>query len=391
MLVLCSLPLLPLLIGNSWQYGFAGLACFGKKFESGRLSEIRPWIPPATSEDGYDGQFYVQIAIDPTLRHSGLNAACDNLAYRAQRIGMPAISYLLGLGHPRWIVQAYGLINLLAWGGLLLWVVQFCDLDSLRGRSMAFALMASSGVLFSVSRALTDLPSLCLCVWAIECQRTRPVFSGCLAAGSLLTKETALLSLFSFIRPKATSLQRTAMRLAAIAMPLVLWLLFVRISVGGNEAGFQNFTWPFLGWLDKIRTEWLLAITNWPRIPLVEMIAPGCIAVQSLYLLLHPQWESAWWRMGATFAVLSLFLALPVWESQNGYTRVLLPLTFAFNMQLGTNANVQQRFSWWYWLGNAGLFPRAIHGLVLWAIVEWIWGSKRATTMPVEDIAVRTE
>ena len=68
-----------------------------------QLATNKSWVPSGNSEAGYDGQFYAQIALDPTLRNPGLKDACDNLAYRAQLIAMPVASYVLGLGQPRWI------------------------------------------------------------------------------------------------------------------------------------------------------------------------------------------------------------------------------------------------------------------------------------------------
>ncbi len=380
--MLCVLPITSLIANKNWEYGLAGLAGFGRIFEPGRLAEIRPWIPTPASEAGYDGQFYAQIAIDPTLRHPGLIVACDNLAYRAQRIGMPAASYLLGLAQPRMIVQAYGLINFAAWAVLLGWFVRNESLMTSQKRHLAVAIFWTSGTMISVSRALTDLPSLCLSVIAIQSLISHPVAGSLLASCSILTKETALLSLLGFASVKPGKPGLLVFRLSLIVLPVFVWLMYVRFLVGGNQAGFQNFTWPALGWLEKLRFEWLLAWDRFPRMPILEMLTPISIAIQTAYLLSHPRWQSAWWRMGIGFAVLSIFLAHPVWESQNGYSRVLLPLTFAFNMQLATECEKTER--WWYWLGNACLFNRGIHGLVLWAVFEWYWRRwKRGTAVDV--------
>jgi hypothetical protein len=47
------------------------------------------------------------------------------------------------------------------------------------------------------------------------------------------------------------------------------------------------------------------------------------------------RWRPAerWWRVGAAFAGMMLFLSTPVWEGYPGAsTRVLLPMTLAFNV-----------------------------------------------------------
>jgi hypothetical protein len=57
------------------------------------------------------------------------------------------------------------------------------------------------------------------------------------------------------------------------------------------------------------------------------------VAVQFIYLVLRPQWQQAWWRVGATFVVLFMFLGEAVWEGEpSAASRVLLPMQFAFNV-----------------------------------------------------------
>ena len=57
------------------------------------------------------------------------------------------------------------------------------------------------------------------------------------------------------------------------------------------------------------------------------------LVVQAGFFLLRWRPEDRWWRVGATFAGLLLFLSTPVWEGYPGAaTRVLLPMTLAFNL-----------------------------------------------------------
>lgn len=64
---------------------------------------------------GNDGQFFYYIARDPLLTH-GDTAIFDRPAYRYQRILLPVLAYVLGLGNPRLIGWAVPLVNLLAIG-----------------------------------------------------------------------------------------------------------------------------------------------------------------------------------------------------------------------------------------------------------------------------------
>jgi len=54
-------------------------------------------LPIATvaGSNGYDGQFYIQIALDPLLRGAKLQQVLDAPAYRARRILAPAIASCL--------------------------------------------------------------------------------------------------------------------------------------------------------------------------------------------------------------------------------------------------------------------------------------------------------
>ena len=91
------------------------------------------------------------------------------------------------------------------------------------------------------------------------------------------------------------------------------------------------------------------------------------ITVQAGYLVLRPAWTQPWWRLGAAYVVLMALLGTAVWEGSPGaFVRVLLPLTFAFNVLV-----TQSR---WFWplaiLGNLSVY----HGLEMFR-VPWLWPS----------------
>ena len=54
----------------------------------------------------------------PSLRDPALKKAVDSLPYRARRILIGWSSYVMGLGRPAWILQAYALQNILSWFAL---------------------------------------------------------------------------------------------------------------------------------------------------------------------------------------------------------------------------------------------------------------------------------
>jgi hypothetical protein len=91
---------------------FTRLIAFGSRFAEQALPEVRV-VPHVILEnpDGYDGQFYVQVAMDPMLRDPALQVAIDNFNYRARQILMPAVAHIVGMGRPAWVLQADTLLN----------------------------------------------------------------------------------------------------------------------------------------------------------------------------------------------------------------------------------------------------------------------------------------
>ena len=110
--------------------------------------------------NAYDGQFYVQMALDPLLRDPATDRAMDAPAYRARRILFSWTACVLGLGQPAWIVQAYALQNVLVWLVLAWWLARRLPADDWRGLGIWASVMFTHGLLGSVTMALLDGPSL---------------------------------------------------------------------------------------------------------------------------------------------------------------------------------------------------------------------------------------
>jgi hypothetical protein len=87
---------------------------------------------------------------------------------------------------------------------------------------------------------------------------------------------------------------------------------------------------------------------------LLELFGPLSLAAQASYLFLKPKTTDPTWAFGIGFAVLLIFLGDSVWAEQIAYCRVLLPLTFAFNLLLHATER-GARFWGWFTVGNIGL------------------------------------
>lgn len=81
--------------------GFTSLLSIGAKLGKDTVPGLAA-VPHHVYEDspGYDGAYYVQIALDPLLRSAELPGAIDNLHYRAKRILMSWLAWGLGAGQP---------------------------------------------------------------------------------------------------------------------------------------------------------------------------------------------------------------------------------------------------------------------------------------------------
>lgn len=344
------------LLKFSPQTGFTSLIRFGATWNGHRHSSLQS-LPLAVvpASNGYDGQFYAQIALDPSLRDSELAQVVDAPAYRARRILLPTLSALLGLGNPWWTIQAFALLNVLAWL-LLAWLFhRHIGGGDWISYARWFGCLFSMGVLESVRQSLVDLPALLLLLLAIEAHaRTRFGRSAWWLALGNLAKETSLMSAlaiecdFAIIKLHR---RRILLSLVACVLPLAAWSLYVqhRFPDTGSGSGLGNLTWPLLGLLEHLKTCVVALFSgNFDGRYSMGFIAVLGFLVQIVVLWRSPLPRSAWWRIGAVYSVLFVLLSPWVWSGYWAACRALLPMTVAFNLLLPA-----RRHFWPLWLlGN---------------------------------------
>ena len=321
--------------------GFTSLLSIGSRLDERAVEKLRA-VPHYAIEDswGYDGTYYVQLALHPTLdQPAELGAAIDNLTYRARRILPSWVAWGLGLGRDAWIVHVFAVLNvgvwlLLAWV-LLWWLPPDRWSNLLRWAGVLF----SHGMCMSVRNSLADAPGLllvALTVLALERGRKAGVVVALGAA--MLTKETSLLAGSALIpvRGSGAGAWARAVGLGALALvPFVAWLGYVRWKTGpGNDPGLGNFAWPLAGLAEKcgvVLAE--LAVRGAQPEIVGSALVVIALVTQAAFFFLHREPGRAWWRVGVGFAGLMMFVAQPVWEGYPGAaTRVLLPMTLAFNL-----------------------------------------------------------
>ena len=360
-LMLVAMPLKLLVDSYVPSHGFLSLIHFGEHFSSTRLPEINELVPPRQSLYGYDGQFYAQIALHPSLRGERIAEALDDPAYRARRIGLPALALSLGFGRPAWALNIYSVLNFFFWALLLGLLLHFIGLRRRRDVLLFIALLWTSGTLISCARALTDLPATVLGVAAALAPGSWLIPLCLLSAGALI-KETSVLSFMAAPWPTGgrDRVGRVFLSALLLVIPLLVWLAYVQVMMGSaDSAGSGQFSWPFWGVLHKLGlgVEELLSGPRGMGVLVrnaFEVLCPLSLCAQAAYLFIHPRVRMPAWRLGIGFAALLVVLGPSIWVEQYGYCRVLLPLTMAFNLVIHQHEQ-GRAYCAWYAAGNTGM------------------------------------
>lgn len=318
--------------------GFTALLRFGEPWAGRRVAAAQNLpVAIAPNSSGYDGQFYAQLSLDPSLRMADLSTALDAPAYRARRILGPAIASLAGLGRPWWVLNAYALLNVGCWliFAWLLWQ-EIAD-PGVVGVARWIASVLSLGVLDSVRQSLVDLPALLLLLLAVRQFRggRSRTTTLALALGNL-TKEVnllATLSLLDWPRPS----RRHLSLLGLAALPILAWSAYVayRFPETSLTSGSGNFTWPFFG----AGAQLALSLRECAAGNLESRHVFGLIGLLGLAIQTGGLWHwrtpaNPWWRIGFAYSLLLLFLGPWVWSGYWAAFRAVLPLTLAFNLLL---------------------------------------------------------
>ncbi len=354
---LAAVVLFLVLVARFWHpvFGFTVFYQLDAPNDELKISAFRE-LPVYVHRDtgGYDGLYYAQIAHDPTLRSPELPRAMDNFSYRARRILPPALAWLLGAGRPAWIIHTYSLINVVAWLALAALLWRLFRVADVRGWLLWAGVLFSAGALSSVRLALTDLTALTLISAALLAQENGYGRSGtALLAASGLGRETALLALAGRLTRPWFSARNVGLALLVVA-PLGAWLGYVRWRLGPADAGWANLAIPGSGLVGKWReVVTALSTVNDAALVWTTLLATVALTAQLVFIASRPRLDDPWWRIGAAYAVLLLFLGAAVWEGYPGAaTRVLLPLQLAFNILVH---RTRAAFLWLI-LGNLSVF-----------------------------------
>jgi hypothetical protein len=320
--------------------GFSCLIFFGGASPVHRVRELQgvDYYVYADS-NGYDGQYYAQLAVKPLPQSRDLAQAMDNLPYRARRILFSATAYVLGLGRPGWVLQAYALQNILAWL-LLAWLLQRWFPPTSLGNLVRWAgTLFAWGLTMSVREALMDGPSLLLIAGGMAlAEQGRTGWSVGVLGLAGLGRETNVLAAVALAPDRdwnRREVLRAAGRIAWVFAPLIVWIGYLwTASSELSNAGAGNFAAPFTAFFNK----WYEAVreyraAGWDSSAKWTFVMLVSLSVQFLVIVLRPRWDNLWWRVGAAYAGLLVLLGPSVWDGFPGAaSRVVVPMTLAFNI-----------------------------------------------------------
>jgi hypothetical protein len=209
--------------------------------------------------DGYDGQFYYRLALDPwTSRRTDHGVTIDSPAWRQQRIGYPVATYLLSFGQPALVPYALLILNLLC-VGVLAFVVRLIQNRMKLPAWFSWAVMLWPGLIVTLTHDTTEIVALALLSATISAYLSdRAFLYAILAVFTTLTRETSIIlfggiflyeSLKWLKSPRRADTLRLFM-LASVALPYLVWWYYLTLRWGASpqqSGNGGNMGIPFAG------------------------------------------------------------------------------------------------------------------------------------------------
>jgi hypothetical protein len=318
--------------------------------------------------DGYDGQFYYRLALDPANWSKTAFGITMDQSYRYTRIGYPVLAWLLSLGQHQLVPVVLVAINLLAVAAMAALGGMFAR-ESGRHALWGLAFAAYFGLVISVGRDTAEplaeacmLGGLLAYRQAAAAGRARYVLAAALFAVGAVTRETILLAPAAIAVTRLVAMARRRARpgLADLTwvVPAVVYGLLeiaVHFVVRGEfpllaNTG-RNLTAPFTAMAHALKYE--AGHVNTAHlspfdIALLEYATLGIFILAGLAVLwvtTAPVHE----RLAFVFFVLQLgLLSSQIWNSTFGEGRSLIePYLMALVLLFAT----PRRYVSWRYLG----------------------------------------
>jgi hypothetical protein len=180
--------------------------------------------------NGYDGQFFYRLALNPSNLHRTAYGITFDSAFRIQRIGYPLLAWIVALGHHPWVPWALVAVNLLALVG-----IGFLGgiVAKEAGRHALWGLLLAGyfGFVFSFARDTAEpVAAACMLAGVLAYRRRHPVTAALFFAFGGLTRETVMVVV------------------AAIAITRLADLIRRRARLGRQDLAWLGPAVAFAGW-----------------------------------------------------------------------------------------------------------------------------------------------
>jgi FtsH-binding integral membrane protein len=298
---------------------------------------------------GYDGAFYYRMALDPVdLARTAFGIRIDTVS-RFERIGYPAIAWLIAAGQRSLVPATLIITNVVAlgaigFGGGLL------ARDSDRHAMWGLVLAGFWGYLWSAARDLTEITAAAFLVLGLYAyRRNRSLLAALLLLGAVLAKETALYVVLVIAATRIVRwLARRDLRSLGLtdvtwALPLIGfagWQVAVLWATGRlplSASGQANLSQPFTGLGDGLRhylshplhVASLLWIGELTVLFVIVIAASASIRSSSV-----PRHERLAW---AAFVLLTICLSPSIWRGDVGFRSIDDIYLFSWIVLLGTH------------------------------------------------------
>ncbi len=180
----------------------------------------RPFANPAQvprglfilPKNGYDGQFFYRLALNPSNLHRTAYGITFDSKFRVQRIGYPVLAWLVSFGQHQWAPVALVLVNIAALTGIGLLGGMFAR-EANRHALWGLLLVGYFGFVFSLGRDVAEpTAAVFLLAGVLAYRHRRPVWAGLFLAYGALTRETVMVAVAAIAIVRIVSIVRRRAR-----------------------------------------------------------------------------------------------------------------------------------------------------------------------------------
>lgn len=278
--------------------------------------------------DGYDGQFYYRLSLDPfTSSQADFGIRLDNPAYRQQRILYPLIVYVLSAGNASVVPFLLVLVNTVGIGV----IAYFGALYSSNQNKHAFwglTFPLYTGFLFTYARDLTEIIAASLLLAGIVYYQRHRWFLSCLFfTGALLAKETTLpvilaILFLNLLPPKKDIIRPSAICAGIPPLISIIWHVWLTIKWGNIwSVELRNNIGVLLGGVSEFIRSIPLLPSHVQQVYIAELIFLA-VFVFSVIFALRSSFASLFIKLSwIIYLVMMISLTNKVWVEDFAYMR----------------------------------------------------------------------